>query len=338
MDSIYIPHSKADEKLKKHGISMVTPPTDQFLDILSTHFLICNEKIRGRGEDCGLEAYNQFAGIIGVFDGCGGLGSRVCPKAQNKTEAFLASRAIGNAVKLWFDYCCDKNQFELELLERIIKINLEEIGKYCNDTTFAVKGSLVKSYPSTMAVILSYIIHGKVLTEHFWAGDSRTYFLDSNGLAQISTDDIIGGDALENLTQDGALTNLISLSGKYIIHNKSLELLHPTLLIAATDGCFGYVSSPMEFEYILLSTLFQSNSVEEWRVSLQDITSSLSGDDQTIAIEAIGFSSFSAMKKHFLNRYKYIEEIERYHEDEIDSRVIQRLWNDYKTGYYRFVD
>lgn len=40
-----------------------------------------NEKIQGKGEDCGFESFNQVAGLIGVFDGCGGLGSRICPKS-----------------------------------------------------------------------------------------------------------------------------------------------------------------------------------------------------------------------------------------------------------------
>lgn len=344
MNSENIPSSIVDNKQIKALMSWNTQKTkhvwntSDFLDVLSTHFLICTEKIAENGEDCGLESYNQIAGLIGVFDGCGGLGSKICPAADNKTEAYLASRTVGNAVKLWFDYCCDNQRWELNLLECIILKSLECCKKHSQDSAYTVKGSLIKPYPSTMALVVTFMSQGKLLTTHIWAGDSRSFFLDMNGLAQISKDDINGGDALENITQDSALTNIISLGGEFIIHNKTIELHQPTVIIVSTDGCFGYVSSPMEFEYILLSSLFISKNVDEWQRNLQDTFSSLSGDDQTIAIEAIGFETFFSMKEYYSCRYRYIEKVCHFGGEEIDSSVIQVLWNEYKQNYYRFTE
>ena len=61
-------------------------------------------------------------------------------------------------------------------------------------------------------------------------------------------------------------------------------------------------------------------------------------DDQTIAVEAIGFESFREMKKYFLNRCRYIGEIGAFLENDVDEMVIQELWNGYKSNYYRFMD
>ena len=87
----------------KPMIRLVPDSNGSFLDILSTHFLICNEKIEGKGEDSGYESYTSQTGIIAVFDGCGGLGSKTCSSFSDKTEAYLASRSICNAVRVWFE-------------------------------------------------------------------------------------------------------------------------------------------------------------------------------------------------------------------------------------------
>ena len=309
-----------------------------FLDILGTHFLICTDKVEGNGEDSGLEYYNRCAGLIGAFDGCGGLGFKVSPAANNKTEAFLASRSVGNALKLWFEHCCDSRKWDLDLLKQLILINLEHCKAYSNDDSFVIKGTLLKSYPSTLAAVVSYPKRKKIMTQHIWAGDSRTFILDINGVGQVTRDDIRGGDAMVNLTNDGSLTDVVSLSGDFVLHSKTIELSRPSVLIAATDGCFGYVPSPMEFEYILLSSLHQSGNSAEWQEILREEFSSRSGDDQTIAVEAIGFESFREMKKYFLNRCRYIGEIGAFLENDVDEMVIQELWNGYKSNYYRFMD
>ena len=44
-----------------------------FIDVVSTHFSFCHEMIEDKGEDSGFEAFNEVAGIVGAFDGCGGL-------------------------------------------------------------------------------------------------------------------------------------------------------------------------------------------------------------------------------------------------------------------------
>lgn len=307
----------------------------KLLDFLGTHFLICNEKIQGKGEDSGFEAYTQDAAVIGAFDGCGGLGSKTCPTISNRTEAYLASRAVGNAVRQWFRYNFSVGfKWDENALKEFIGANLEMCQSYTEETGLKLKGSMVRPFPSTIAMITLQIVNGKLSTEHFWAGDSRTYVLDALGIGQISVDDIKGEDAMSNLTRDGALTNVLSADRKFVIHKAHFEPSHPCIMMCSSDGCFGYVSSPMEFELMILSSLENSKNVDEWQRTLNDEIASRSGDDQTLALAAFGFSSFKEMKEYYLERYKVVLAIVQEFEN-ADADGKRLLWEQYKPGYYR---
>ena len=337
------PYSKETRK-NKHRANAATASDNHIaimdckndlLELLGTHFLICNEKIQSKGEDSGFEAYTHDAAVIGAFDGCGGLGSKTCPTISNKTEAYLASRAVSNAVKQWFRYNFSIGfKWDVDSLKKYICANLKLCQSCADETGLKLKGTMVRPFPSTIAMITFQIDKGKLSTEHFWAGDSRTYVLDSFGIGQISIDDIKGEDAMTNLTRDGALTNVLSADGKFFIHKAHFEPSHPCIMLCSSDGCFGYVSSPMEFELMILSSLEKSNCVDEWQRTLNDEISSRSGDDQTLALAAFGFSSFREMKKYFYDRYKAVLAVVQKFEN-ADAGEKQLLWEQYKPGYYR---
>lgn len=305
------------------------------LDLLSTHFLICNEKIPGAGEDSGFESYTCDAAVIAAFDGCGGLGSKPCPTVSNKTEAYLASRTACSAVRQWFhNNSRTDHPWDAAVLKDCIDAALSVCRKYTEHTGFKLKGSMVRPFPSTIALITFQMADGALSTEHFWAGDSRTYVLDSFGLGQISVDDIKGEDAMSNLTRDGALTNVLSADRDFRIHQAHFEPAYPCLMMCASDGCFGYVSSPMEFEWMILSSLENSQCVEEWKKTLNDEIASRSGDDQTLALAAFGFSTFQEMKSCFHQRYQTVLSVVQAFEcASADEK--RRLWEQYKPGYYR---
>lgn len=307
-----------------------------FLDLLSTHFLICNEKISEKGEDSGYEAFTTKAGVVGVFDGCGGLGSKVCSRISGKTEAYLASRAVCNAVRLWFYENVETGYgFEVETLKNKILENLSICQGQNDDGGLRLKGSLVRPFPSTVAMVAFKPKGAGIVSQHIWAGDSRTYVIDKDGLAQISKDDAKGGDAMANLSRDGALTNVISVDGRFVLHEIMLLINSPCIVLAATDGCFSYVTSPMEFEYIILSTLINSSNVNEWRKKLNQEISTRAGDDQTIAVASFGFDCFEDMKKFFRPQLdkvtKIVEEV-----DSSDEEKKNQLWKTYKPNYYRY--
>lgn len=323
-----------DESTEKE--SFISEDRKDLLDLLSTHFLICNEKIKGKGEDSGYEAYTCEAGIMGVFDGCGGLGAKTCSSISDKTEAYLASRAVGAAVKEWFSACVATGyEWDVEALKAQIISKLELCQNQTGDSGPKLRGSMVRPFPSTIAMITFKIVKGRLITHHIWAGDSRTYVLDKNGLGQISNDDIKGEDAMSNLTRDGALTNVISVDKRFKLHSAVFAPKHPCIMFCATDGCFGYVSSPMEFEMMVLAVLENATNVAEWQHLLNDDIFSRSGDDQTIAIAAFGFDDFSEIKSYYVDRYHAISRIvEKFGNGDPDKK--QMLWETYKPNYYRY--
>jgi len=106
----------------------------------------------------------------------------------------------------------------------------------------------------------------------FWAGDSRAYLLDPRaGAQQLTTDDIkSGADAMRNLTDDSVMSNCISASADFHINHRAVELEAPFVVLCATDGCYGYLPSPMHFEQLLLSTMAAAKDKEASRVRMNN--------------------------------------------------------------------
>lgn len=306
-----------------------------FLDVVSTHFLICEEMFTDNGEDSGLKIFNEYAGLIGVFDGCGGLGAMRYPKIKNKTGAYLASRVVNGAVKDWFEEnCAAHTEWDCDKLKYKIAERLNVCRSNCGDVSFRMKGTMISLFPTTMAVIVAYMKENRLFSKHIWAGDSRTYILSQDGLAQVSKDDIEGEDAFSNLSNDGILTNVVAADKKYRLHSTELAIDKPCILLTATDGCFGYVSSPMMFEYMLLSSLDRAENVYEWQNNLKRQLKEYSEDDYTLSMTALKYESFYDLKHAFAIRYKYIEEIVNKFES-VQSERKEMLWKDYSKQYYR---
>ena len=88
-------------------------------------------------------------------------------------------------------------------------------------------------------------------------GTPGSTLVDSAGAHQLTRDDIRDhGDAMTNLRADS-----VDQQRHVRRHRLSwsitlgLSLRAPFLLVAATDGCFGYLPSPMHFEHMLLTDL-----------------------------------------------------------------------------------
>lgn len=314
------------------------------------------EKKRDNGEDCETHSINKDAAYWGVFDGCGGAGSQQCPKFFGKTEAYIASRVVGEAFQNWFESSNPVAGWDVRALKNLVLGNLKECEELVGEKSLLV-GGIKKKFPTTAAAGICYPGKKTIEVDLYWAGDSRVYLLTPQGLAQLTEDDLGGIDAMQNLTDDGVLTNVINLSTDFSIHTGHISLDRPGFIFAATDGCFGYLSTPMEFEFLLLETMLTSDCVSSdcsgvsdnrrnspaeenrlgWQEKLCEEIGKIAGDDYTISGYAIGFGSFDEMKRAYIERANilYSQFITGLNGKSYEEKYA--LWQRYKNNYYRFI-
>ncbi len=291
---------------------------------LCSLFCVAGEMKEKNGEDSYYYATNGNKVVVSVFDGCGGIGSRRYGNYSGKTGAYVASRAVCGGVKNWFE--TDGANPET------IKLNIERALKVCDkfaDKGGRLMGSLGKDFPTTAAITVATQRNGGIDAICYWAGDSRCYMLDYNGLHQLSLDDVDGEDAFSNLSDDGVLKNVITANFAFTVNRKDLQINHPCILFTATDGCFGYVNTPMDFEYLLLDVLTKAESIKDWQTKLNSSILKFAGDDYTMSVASFGFESFDALKGYFAQRKAIVEA------NYINTAVpVEQRWELYKKEYY----
>ena len=314
-----------------------------FSDKLDTIFVMSAEAIDDHGEDNFCCITSGKTAILGSFDGCGGLGSRVYGEFQGKSGAYLSSRLASGAICDWY---MNKATEAIPGSQEIITGMREYLMKNydtCESMTgtgLKIKGSMVRKLPTTAAIALASE-HGEqaIGIDVVWAGDSRVYMLNSKGLVQLSEDDLDDVDPFINLSSDAVLTNVLSSDGNFVLHHKAYEFEMPCIIISATDGCFGYLTSPMEFEYLLLNAIESTNSPIELRQKLQEEIVDITGDDSTLGFMSFGYGSFEDMKNDFIGRKydlekKYIDEINR-NRGSVD---LKSMWQEYRASYERYLN
>lgn len=311
----------------------------EFHEYLDTLFCAQAPAIPDAGEDSYCCLKQEDSALVAVFDGCGGLGSRKYPGFKDHTGAWVAARLACGAVHDWYrGHGADSWENARDLLSglnRYLRVGLEKGPAYGNNQ-LRIRGSMVRDFPSTMAMALARLEEGKLVLHVVWAGDSRVYLLDSKGLAQLTADDSEVQDAFENLTNDGELTNLLSSDGNYTLHHKRLTLTESALVFAATDGCFGYIPSPMEFEYTLCRTILESKTVRALRDQLREEFQKTAGDDFSLSCMGFGFGSYQGIRKLAARRAEALEKDYILLLQQDRSRA-QGLWEDYRRDYERYL-
>ena len=309
----------------------------KFLDIFDDFFMFSGEMVENAGEDNYYGAHDEKSLLLGVFDGCGGLGAKNYPTFRYNTGAYMASRIVSGAVHDWYHDNHATVWTDGELLADSINQYIKKGYAICDSRAKGnsrIRGSMVRDFPTTCAMALAQLGTDCVNVFCMWAGDSRVYLMDEYGLAQISEDDVEGEDAMSNLYHDGALTNVLSSDGNYVIHYKLIQITRPTLIFAATDGCFGYVPSPMEFEYMILRTLAESTKPSLFHEALKNQIKKYASDDYALGMAGMYFGDFETMKHYFENRIKYLE---NYYINPIENGADRNeLWLSYKAYYERY--
>lgn len=297
------------------------------------------------GEDSYCYSFCDNAGLLAVFDGCGGTGAKKHDFYSGKTEAYIASRLCAGAF-----YDCFRASFPAEITvqqfvaEQLVPTISQRLADYAppkDSSGIQIRSSLFQTLPTTAAAaLIEQKDNENLAVTAIWSGDSRVYLLDEQGLAQLTVDDTTVPDPMENTYEDGILKNILSSQRKVNLHCRTVYPKRPFLVFAATDGCFGYVSTPMEFEGILLNTLLNSASPAQWEAKLAEMIGVSSGDDHTLSLAAFGYSSFAALQQSLSARYgfilkNYLEPVSKLPVDDRQSRY--SLWDWYKADYMRYL-
>ena len=300
----------------------------------------CCEMISGKGEDSFCHSFRDKAGLLAVFDGCGGAGARTHDFYTGRTEAYMASRLCAGA---FYDMFCYSAPDALPTPQQLIEGALERLRKYtppAEPGSFAMQGSMVRTLPTTTAAALISWDAGDPVVSVMWVGDSRVYLLDNQGLAQLTVDDTSVPDPMENLYEDGILRNVLCADRKVKLNHVIIRPQLPFALLCATDGCFGYVSTPMEFEGLLLRSLLAAQSPDQWEKNLNQRIGAIAGDDYSFCLASFGFGRFEALKECLQPRYAWLE---RYFLEPVSAMPLEdresriALWQQYRAPYFRFV-
>lgn len=261
---------------------------------------VWTERIPGHGEDADpLVLFHRPTGrgLISVFDGVGGAGRTVAGRTAagvDHTQAWVASRRVRGLVEEWFA----GGPTMSDLGEHIA-------GRLATGvtTTGRMRGSIHRQFPTTLAGLDFHLTGGEACWDVLWAGDSRCYVAEPGpGLQQLSRDDTDSSDALELLVQDPPMTNMISAGRHFKLNYSRGRAPLPCLLVCATDGFFGYVETPAQFEHVLWETLLSAQDILHWSALLAERVGSYTGDDASLALIALGFTGFDDLRVYFRQR------------------------------------
>ena len=300
-------------------------------------FCVAAEQIKDAGEDCFAFDFSSNGGYAAVFDGCGGMGAKRYPALSNQTGARIAALTAGFVT----DYLYSENLFHIAASDSFfLKEKYEDAFKIVKETYgdiggLKIAGKMYKELPTTVALSVIKRYNSELKCEYIWAGDSRGYLLDVKGLWQVTDDDLITKeDAFDNLRNDGVLSNVINADQDFVLHRKVIEIDKPSLVIVSTDGGFGYFQTPMEFEYVILSSLYRSESVKEWKSHIKTYVSEYACDDFSVIVVCCGFDNVGDWKSYFKRRYSVMEKLMSNMQGKSEDQL-KRYWELYKSDYYR---
>ena len=305
----------------------------------------CRDKIPGHGEDSYCYSFCDTAGLLGTFDGCGGAGARRHDYYSGHTEAYMASRFCAGVFYDQFRslFPCDDSADSLarEVFGPRTVQRLIDFGPPKDENAFQIKGSSVRTLPSTAAVaLIQQANDGSAIVTAIWAGDSRVYIMDSLGLAQLTVDNTTVTDPMVTIYEDGILKNIFCSDKQVKLYTRTVKMNEPFVVFSATDGCFGYLSTPMEFEGVLLKNLLETKCAADWEKRLADDITAVAGDDHALCLAAYGYGSYEVLQKSFARRYAYIKAhylnpVARMPLEDRDGRY--ELWGSYRDNYMRYI-
>jgi serine/threonine protein phosphatase PrpC len=320
-------------------------------------------RVAGQGEDSDpICLMGPDVALVAVFDGMGGAGGTIYETPDGpRSGAYLASRVTREAVQSRLISLMNAGGLDGPAAAREAeRVSLEALQLRLAELRAPVsrlRSKLLRALPTTMAMVAMerHDVPERTWTcQVLWAGDSRVYALTPSGLHQLTVDDIRDhADAMANLREDAVINNAISADTAFTVNSKAVELAEPFLIIAATDGCFGYLPSPMHFERLILATMADAQDTDDWSAALQSAISAVTGDDASMAVvapgaglpdlQAIFAGRLQALEQQFLRPLDASASEMEQLAAELENargrhaRIAADLWTAYKSEYNRFL-
>jgi serine/threonine protein phosphatase PrpC len=292
----------------------------------------------GNGEDSYLTHEDESGSVtIGVFDGLGGRSAGFDGQKGGRIASTFAAQIAESLLKDWKGNLTSANAIQLyNSIKTALKAEAD-----AKMPVSRLKGTLAgKRLCTTVSLAnVSKCEQGKLRVNTAWMGDSRIYFLGENqGLQQLTLDDLeVKKDAFDMIREDPPMSKFISADS-----NPDWQINYSEIVIdeqrgcflACTDGCFQYLSTPWDFERLLLETLSISDSLQHWKSLLTEKYQQIKQDDVSLLIYPIGFSDsndIQEVKESYKSRYQTLNSTYSSSTGDFDDLV--KLWNSYRNDY-----
>lgn len=276
-----------------------------------------NKPLKGHDEDAPAYADDK---LLIVCDGLGGGGQNTyLIDGEKRTSAYLGSRRISLACQKYllahYDEFCSNMQSPESMITGLKSYISESLDNYVieNGLKNIVRGKSMQMLPSTLAAILYKPYKDRIEALVISAGDSRAFVLTPDkGLQQISKDDVF--DNVDAFDKSATMTNNIRQDGDYHINYAYYTLPPKCILLVCTDGCFDYISNPMELEFRLEYSISKCGDLfDDKKDALGDYFGDIlvkSGlkDDCTMAGVILGYSDSEETKSLFLQRALLVQD------------------------------
>lgn len=201
---------------------------------------------------------------------------------------------------------CDPDDAQfVEETEKFISRGLERAKSVLH---LSVDNPSMTLLPTTFAALRYLPVSEEDCAVHaLWAGDSRCYVLDAQGLRKLSADDE---------DESKLLTNSFNAEGHARLNCRAYRLKMPFVLLCASDGFFdAYDKTGLPVEAKLLGDILGATSAEQLKEALVARYNNNLSDDTSVAFVPVGFDSYEEIRSLLSARRKQMDELYALHRE-----------------------